>query len=119
MPGMNGRELAAKLAEAYPSMRCLFMSGYTANVIAHRGILEENVHFLCKPFNRDELARKVREVLDEYGCWDWGMLGLGDAGIEGCWDAGIGGLLGCWDWGMLGFWDAGIEGLGMMGLGDG
>ena len=64
MPGMNGRELAAKLTEAYPRMRCLFMSGYTANVIAHRGILDEDVHFLSKPFNRDELARKVREVLD-------------------------------------------------------
>lgn len=64
MPGMNGRELAARLAEIYPRMECLFMSGYTADVIAHHGILEKNVHFLSKPFSRNELARKVREVLD-------------------------------------------------------
>ncbi|MBI4879363.1 MAG: PAS domain-containing protein [Planctomycetes bacterium] len=64
MPGMSGRELAAKLHETYPDMKCLHISGYTANVIAHRGILDEGVHFLAKPFTRDEIARKVREVLD-------------------------------------------------------
>ena len=64
MPGMDGRELAAQLAQTYPRMACLFMSGYTADVIAHRGILDDNVHFLSKPFSRDDLARKVREVLD-------------------------------------------------------
>jgi PAS domain S-box-containing protein len=64
MPGMSGRELAEELAPDYPAMGVLYMSGYTANVIAHRGILEENVHFLSKPVSRDALARKVREVLD-------------------------------------------------------
>ncbi|MBM4164470.1 MAG: PAS domain S-box protein [Lentisphaerae bacterium] len=63
MPCMNGRALAAKLTEKYPRMKCLFISGYTANVIAHRGILEEGVHFLAKPFTRDVMARKVYEVL--------------------------------------------------------
>jgi DNA-binding response OmpR family regulator len=45
-------------------MEVLFISGYTANVIAHRGILEENVEFLSKPFPRDELVRRVRRILD-------------------------------------------------------
>jgi PAS domain S-box-containing protein len=64
MPGMNGRDLAAKLLSRHPDLRVLFMSGYTANVIAHQGVLEEGVHFLQKPFSRKELAAKVREALD-------------------------------------------------------
>jgi YesN/AraC family two-component response regulator len=48
-----------------PGIKCLFMSGYTANVIAHRGILDEGVHFLQKPFHMEELATKLREVLDK------------------------------------------------------
>ncbi len=63
MPGMNGRELAAQLAPLHPEMRQLFMSGYTANVIAHHGVLDEDVHFIQKPFSLKELAAKVREVL--------------------------------------------------------
>ena len=64
MPGMSGRDLAAQLATDRPQMKRLFMSGYTADVIAHRGVLDEGVEFLGKPFSRDELAHKVREVLD-------------------------------------------------------
>ena len=64
LPGMNGRELARRLAETRPDMKILFMSGYTANVIAHRGILEEDVMFLAKPYTRGALSRKVRETLD-------------------------------------------------------
>ncbi len=64
MPGMSGRELAEALQPEYPSMRVLYMSGYTANVIAHHGILEKGVQFLSKPISRDALARKVREILD-------------------------------------------------------
>ena len=64
MPGMNGRELAEKLIPDYPDMKILYVSGYTANVIAHRGILEENVEFLAKPFSRDQLAKKLREMLE-------------------------------------------------------
>jgi hypothetical protein len=41
------------------------MSGYTANVIAHQGVLHEDVHFLQKPFSMEDLAKKIRKVLDE------------------------------------------------------
>ena len=66
MPGMNGCELAEKLLQTRPRIRCLFMSGYTADVIARSGLVENRAHFLCKPFGRDDLAQKVREVLN--GC---------------------------------------------------
>ena len=64
MPQMNGRDLQVKLDELRPGLRCLFMSGYTADIIAHRGVLDSDVDFIAKPFARDQLARKVREVLD-------------------------------------------------------
>ncbi len=64
MPGMNGRELAAKLLSLHPHLKRLFTSGYTADVIAHHGVLEEGVHFLQKPFDVGGLATKVREVLE-------------------------------------------------------
>ncbi len=48
----------------YPNLKILFMSGYTANVIAHRGVLEDGVCFLNKPFSKMDLAVKVREALD-------------------------------------------------------
>ena len=63
MPEMNGRELAARLVEFLPSLRILYMSGYTANVIAHHGVIDEGLHFLQKPFSRKELAQKLRETL--------------------------------------------------------
>lgn len=63
MPTMNGRELASSLQRLYPGLKCLFMSGYTADVIAHHGVLDEDVHFLAKPFTMNDLAAKVREVL--------------------------------------------------------
>jgi len=65
MPGMNGRELSDRLRAEHAALRCLYLSGYTANVIAHRGILEENVHFLSKPFSLKELAHTIRKVLDQ------------------------------------------------------
>lgn len=64
MPEMNGRDLAAKIKDVHPNLKCLFMSGYTANVIAHHGVLESGVHFINKPFSKQNLANKVREVLD-------------------------------------------------------
>lgn len=63
MPEMNGEELAAKLREHYPELQCLYMSGYTVNVIANKGVLKDDVHFLQKPFNKSLLARKIREAL--------------------------------------------------------
>ena len=64
MPEMNGRDLAEKLMSLYSNMKCLFMSGYTANVIAHHGVLEEGLMFIEKPFTRKELAGKVRKALE-------------------------------------------------------
>ncbi len=63
MPEINGRDLAARLASRFPGLKCLFMSGYTADVIAHQGVLDENMHFLQKPFSRQALGEKVREPL--------------------------------------------------------
>ncbi|SHL49013.1 PAS domain S-box-containing protein [Desulfatibacillum alkenivorans DSM 16219] len=65
MPEMNGRDLAKNLMSLYPDMKRLFMSGYTANVIAHHGVLDEGVHFIQKPFSMKTLGEKVREALDE------------------------------------------------------
>jgi PAS domain S-box-containing protein len=65
MPGMNGRDLAGNLLSIHPGMKRLFMSGYTANVIAHHGVLDEGVHFIEKPFSRKDLAAKVRKALGE------------------------------------------------------
>ncbi len=69
MPGMSGRDLAKRLDTLRPAMKTLYISGFTADVIAQRGILDPGIHFLAKPFSRDDLARKVREVLaaDENG----------------------------------------------------
>ncbi len=63
MPGINGRELYEKLTTTHPQVKVLFMSGYTENVVAHRGVLDEDVEFIQKPFNNYSLARKVKEVL--------------------------------------------------------
>jgi DNA-binding response OmpR family regulator len=64
MPGMNGRVLRDKLRQSRPAMGCLLMSGYTADVIAHHGVLDEGMDFLQKPFTTHALTEKVRAVLD-------------------------------------------------------
>jgi CheY-like chemotaxis protein len=64
MPEMNGRDLYERLAQDQPGLRCLFMSGYTAEVVSGHRMLSEGVHFLQKPFSLNDLARKVREVLN-------------------------------------------------------
>ena len=63
MPEMNGRELVERLLAIQPGLKCLFMSGYTADVIANRGILDQGVNFIQKPFSVMELAVKVRDAL--------------------------------------------------------
>ena len=65
MPEMNGRDLADQLQSFYSDVKILFMSGYTANVIAHRGVLDEGVHFIQKPFSMKDLAARVRVVLEK------------------------------------------------------
>ena len=64
MPEMNGRDLATSVAIRFPDVRRLFMSGYTADVIAQHSVVSEGVEFLQKPFTRGELAAKVRAALD-------------------------------------------------------
>jgi two-component system, cell cycle sensor histidine kinase and response regulator CckA len=63
MPGLNGRDLRQAVLGIRPGLKCLYMSGYTADVIAHRGMLEEGVGFLQKPFSLGELAARVREAI--------------------------------------------------------
>ena len=63
MPDMNGRELAQRVQNTHPGIRTLFMSGYPADVIADRGALGENVHFIQKPFTQKDMAAKVRAAL--------------------------------------------------------
>ncbi len=64
MPKMNGRQLQERLLTVRPEMRCLFMSGYTADVIASQGVLDAGLHFIQKPFSMQTLAIRLREVLD-------------------------------------------------------
>ena len=65
MPEMNGRELSEQIIALYPNLKVLFMSGYTANIIAHRGVLEDNISFISKPFSKKDIAVKIREVLGQ------------------------------------------------------
>jgi CheY-like chemotaxis protein len=65
MPEMNGKELSLQLCQIYPGLKTLFMSGYPANVIAHRGILDDDVNFIQKPFSTRELATKIHGILAE------------------------------------------------------
>jgi len=60
---MSGKDLSAEIQRIRPRIRVLFMSGYTANVIAHHGVLDDGVAFIEKPFTFDALARKVSETM--------------------------------------------------------
>jgi len=64
MPEMNGRDLAKNILSLYPSLKRLYMSGYTSDVIADHGVLDSGTHFIHKPFNAPLLTAKVREALD-------------------------------------------------------
>ncbi|MEK7399290.1 MAG: PAS domain S-box protein [Candidatus Poribacteria bacterium] len=65
MPGINGRQLAERLLKIHPEMKVLYTSGYTQNVIAHHGVLEEGFNFIGKPFRLQDLAKKIRDVLSQ------------------------------------------------------
>jgi len=63
MPGMDGKELAEKVKANNSGIRVLFMSGYASNVIVHRGVLDEGVHYIQKPFSMEGLARKLGTLM--------------------------------------------------------
>lgn len=65
MPEMNGRDLASRIMKIRPSLRCLFMSGYTANIIAHKGILDMGINYIQKPFSLQAMATKIREIMNQ------------------------------------------------------
>jgi two-component system, cell cycle sensor histidine kinase and response regulator CckA len=65
MPEMSGLELCQRLRILRPNLKCLFMSGYTSNVITHHGFLDEGVHFLQKPYSLESLGDKIREALEK------------------------------------------------------
>jgi PAS domain S-box-containing protein len=65
MPEMSGRDLAEQLSSIIPEIKCLFISGYTSDIIGERGVLTEGVHFLQKPFTYTELASAVKSVLEK------------------------------------------------------
>jgi PAS domain S-box-containing protein len=65
MPEMNGRQLFDRLCAVKSGIKCLYMSGYTADIIARKGVLEEGTNFIQKPFVTDQFAAKIRAVLEE------------------------------------------------------
>jgi|GEM_PF-4636559 len=64
MPGMSGRELVEKVSALRPGIRTLYMSGYTSDVIAHHGVLDEGVFFIQKPFDMNSIHKKIQEVMN-------------------------------------------------------
>ena len=65
MPEMNGVELGRQIQELCPGVKELFMSGYTADIIGHHGVLDDGVHFLRKPFTMRALVEKIRDILEQ------------------------------------------------------
>ena len=63
MPGMTGRQLADQAARLRPQLKVLYTSGYAESGIVHDGRIDEGIHLLSKPYRREELARRLREVL--------------------------------------------------------
>ncbi len=65
MPEMNGHHLANKLNDRYPNIKTIFMSGYPGNIVAHHGMLDNDVNFIQKPFSNKDLAVMIRKVLEQ------------------------------------------------------
>ncbi len=63
MPEMNGKDLADRMHALYPELKILFISGYTSDVIAHRGVLDDGINFITKPFSQRDLAIKVYDAI--------------------------------------------------------
>ncbi|WAJ29518.1 response regulator [Antarcticirhabdus aurantiaca] len=64
MPGMTGRQLVDQAAALRSDLKVLYTTGYTRNAVVHNGVLDPGTNFLAKPFGIDQLAVKIREVLD-------------------------------------------------------
>jgi two-component system cell cycle sensor histidine kinase/response regulator CckA len=62
MPEMNGRQLAKDLLSVYPRLKCVFMSGWTAEILARPGVTEPGIHFLQKPFSQEQLAAALQKA---------------------------------------------------------
>jgi PAS domain S-box-containing protein len=67
MPDMNGKELYARIAEKFPGLKVIYMSGYTNDIIAHQGVISEDVNFIQKPFSVRDVTAMIRRVLDGEG----------------------------------------------------
>jgi len=63
MPGMNGKEMVEKIKSVRPGVKILFMSGYPADIITNHGVIEGGTHFISKPFNMEQLNKKIEQVL--------------------------------------------------------
>jgi PAS domain S-box-containing protein len=64
MPRMSGRDLAERIMALIPDLKVIFLSGYAEDAVAHQGVLDDNINFLAKPYNKDDLLTLIREVLD-------------------------------------------------------
>jgi DNA-binding NtrC family response regulator len=71
MPGMSATDVVEKMVDLRPTLKVIFMSGYTDHVIARHGLLDPRLPFLQKPFAPDRLAHKIREVLDQQSDRAW------------------------------------------------
>jgi CheY-like chemotaxis protein len=63
MPGINGREAFERIRDIHPRTKVLYISGYTDGVISRRGVIDDNVALLTKPFDAEQLAAAVRDIL--------------------------------------------------------
>ena len=71
LPEIGGRELASGHGRMNPQLKILYMSGYTADVIARHGVLQDGLPFIHKPFSKSELALSVRRIIKQYIYIPW------------------------------------------------